>query len=205
MPELGHGDPSLHGAAIRRILLPAQSYVRHRITKYPLKEQVAIAYDKLMKTKHYVARDKALAARYPFVAMPSRDDEGWLIVFPDIPGVVGFATTWDAIGVEAQNILGGWFDGEAEDGHPSPAPTPEWNPVERQPGDYSLPTLYSTKMSRTYWVSRSARSRSSRPPGAWAARSPMDSSSRQRTLKRCTIDDSAAPGKRHSGIESSGG
>lgn len=145
IPELGHGDPSLHGAAIRRILLPAQSYVRHRITKYPLKEQVAIAYDKLMKTKHYVARDKALAARYPFVAMPSRDDEGWLIVFPDIPGVVGFATTWDAIGVEAQNILAGWFEGEAEDGHPLPAPTPEWNPVERQPGDYSLPTLYSTE------------------------------------------------------------
>ena len=26
-----------------------------------------------------------------------------------------------------------------------PAPTPEWNPVERQPGEYSLPTLYSTE------------------------------------------------------------
>lgn len=161
IPELGHGDPSLHGAAIRRILLPAQSYVRHRITKYPLKEQVAIAYDKLMKTKHSVARDKALAARYPFVATPSRDDEGWSIVFPGIPGVVGFATTWDAIGVEAQNILAGWFEGKAEDGHPSPAPTSEWNPVERQPGDYSLPTLYSTEdVANILGVQKLAASRS---------------------------------------------
>ncbi len=95
--------------------------------------------------KQYTTLESALRANYPFVAIPSHDGKGWSIVFPDIPGVVGFATAWDDIGAEAQAILAEWLQAEADDGHPLPAPTPEWNPIHRRADDFSLPTLYSTE------------------------------------------------------------
>lgn len=95
--------------------------------------------------KHYTTLENALAAKYPFVATPSHDGDGWSIIFPDIPGVVGFAETWDGIGTEAQTILAEWLQREDEDGHPLPKPTPEWNPIQRQPDSYSIPAIYSTE------------------------------------------------------------
>lgn len=92
----------------------------------------------------YTTPDAALAAKYPFAALPTEDGRGWEIVFPDIPGVVGFATTWDAVGTEAETILQIHIEGMIEDGHPIPAPDVEWNPVTRGPDDYRLPETYSS-------------------------------------------------------------
>lgn len=92
----------------------------------------------------YLPLPAALAAKYPFAAIPEADGSGWSIVFPDIPGVVGFATTWNDIGAEARVILAGWLTGEDEDGHLLPGPTPDWDPIQRQPGDFDMPSLSSS-------------------------------------------------------------
>jgi predicted RNase H-like HicB family nuclease len=103
----------------------------------------------------YTDLDSALTAKYPFAAIPTQDGEGWEIVFPDIPGVIGFADTWQAIGEEARAILHFHLEGTAEDGHPLPAPNHDWNPVAREPGDFAIPTLYSAdEASRALGISR---------------------------------------------------
>lgn len=82
--------------------------------------------------------EKALAAKYPFAAIPLSNGDGWEIVFPDIPGVIGLAETWEAIGQEARTILTEWLTLENEDRHPLPAPTVDWNPIYRSPGDFAV-------------------------------------------------------------------
>jgi predicted RNase H-like HicB family nuclease len=92
----------------------------------------------------YLDLDEALAAKYPFAAIPAHGGDGWEIVFPDVPGVVGYAETWEGIGEEARSILSEWLHLEHEDGHSLPAPDYEWNPIKRSPGDFTVPRLYST-------------------------------------------------------------
>jgi predicted RNase H-like HicB family nuclease len=95
--------------------------------------------------KSYVDLNSALGAKYPFAAIPAPDGEGWEIVFPDVPGVVGFAESWEAIGVEARAILAEWLTLEDEDGNPLPAPDTNWIPIARDPEDFELPKLFSTE------------------------------------------------------------
>ncbi len=95
--------------------------------------------------KHPIELDKALSTKYPFAAIPDPEGEGWEIVFPDIPGVVGYAESWEAIGEEARSILSEWMVLEDEDGHPLPPPSDDWNPIERQPDDFAVPKLYSAE------------------------------------------------------------
>lgn len=92
----------------------------------------------------YTTPEHALAAKYPFAAIPSPAGDGWEIVFPDIAGVVGFSETWEGIGPEAELILSEWITGEAEDGHPIPSPSPDWDPIEVEPSDFRLPEVYSS-------------------------------------------------------------
>lgn len=93
----------------------------------------------------YTTPERALAAKYPFVALPTADGDGFEIVFPDIAGVVGFSETWEGIGAEAQSILSEWIELSAEDGHPIPAPSGDWSPIERELGDFTLPDVYSAQ------------------------------------------------------------
>lgn len=94
---------------------------------------------------NYIALADALAAKYPFAALPDPDGEGWEIVFPDIAGVVGFSETWEGIGEEARSILQEWLAASADAGNPLPAPSQEWDPITRQPGDFRVPALASTE------------------------------------------------------------
>lgn len=97
----------------------------------------------------YVDLDTALTSNYPFAAIPLPGGDGWEIVFPDIPGVIGFAETWDAIGNEAHSILAEWLTIEDEDGRPLPAPDHEWTPVSRNRGDFDVPRLHSAEDAAT--------------------------------------------------------
>lgn len=96
-------------------------------------------------TAKYITLGDALAAKYPFVALPDPDGEGWEIVFPDIAGVVGFSETWEGIGAEARSILREWLEASADEGNPLPAPSEDWDPITRDPEDFRLPTLVSTE------------------------------------------------------------
>jgi predicted RNase H-like HicB family nuclease len=93
----------------------------------------------------YLTLEDALAANYPFAALPVPDGEGWEIVFPDIAGVVGFSETWEGIGEEARSILRDWLEASAEEGNPLPAPSCDWDPITREPEDFRLPVLASTQ------------------------------------------------------------
>ena len=95
-------------------------------------------------SKH-ISGPAALATKYPFAAFPTPDGDGWEIVFPDIAGVVGFSETWVGIGREAETILAEWIEAATEDGFAIPAPSLDWDPIERQPGAFKLPKLYSSE------------------------------------------------------------
>lgn len=94
---------------------------------------------------HYIALDDALAAKYPFAALPDPEGEGWEIVFPDIAGVVGFSETWEGIGAEARSILREWLVASAEEGNPLPAPSEDWDPITRGLEEFRVPALVSTE------------------------------------------------------------
>lgn len=65
---------------------------------------------------------RILARRYPFTATLN-EDGSWYIIFPDLPGIMTSAATWDEIGPTAQEALRLWLQTELEDGHPIPLPT----------------------------------------------------------------------------------
>lgn len=118
---------------------PTYDEVRERLSRQPLPTSLS------MTSHSYLPLPPALNAKYPFAALPEPDGSGWSIVFPDIPGVVGFAANWHEIGTEAQAILAEWLTGEDEDEHPLPGPTPDWDPIRRQPSDFALPALSSAE------------------------------------------------------------
>lgn len=63
---------------------------------------------------------------YSFVVQP--DGDQWFIFYPDLPGVMTQAETWDEIGAMAQDALEGWIESQVEDHRPIPEPRFEMNP-----------------------------------------------------------------------------
>jgi predicted RNase H-like HicB family nuclease len=68
--------------------------------------------------------DAALLARYPFEAV-LEDEEGgaWAIFFPDAPGCMTRAETWEEIGPAAREALHWWLQASDESGLHLPAPS----------------------------------------------------------------------------------
>jgi predicted RNase H-like HicB family nuclease len=68
--------------------------------------------------------DTALLARYPFEAI-LEDEEGsaWAIFFPDAPGCMTRAETWEEIGPAAREALRSWLNGSDASGMYLPAPS----------------------------------------------------------------------------------
>jgi predicted RNase H-like HicB family nuclease len=68
--------------------------------------------------------DAALLARYPFEAI-LEDEEGsaWAIFFPDAPGCMTRAETWEEIGPAALEALHSWLNGSDASGMYLPAPS----------------------------------------------------------------------------------
>src|SRR4051812_13630 len=66
--------------------------------------------------------EEALAARYPFEAQVYADGT-WGFRFPDLPGLSGYAETWEEIGPAAQESVRVHLEFMARDGDPLPAPT----------------------------------------------------------------------------------
>jgi predicted RNase H-like HicB family nuclease len=68
--------------------------------------------------------DAALMARYPFEAI-LEDEEGgaWAIFFPDAPGCMTNAKTWEEIGPAAREALHWWLESSDESGMYLPAPS----------------------------------------------------------------------------------
>lgn len=83
--------------------------------------------------------------QYPFVVIPVEDGSGWTIQFPDLPGATGFVSDISDIGKEVEIVQSLWLDGIEEDGMEVPTPSYDWNPINRQPGDFKVGKVYTTK------------------------------------------------------------
>jgi predicted RNase H-like HicB family nuclease len=72
-----------------------------------------------------------LARGYTFIAKADREEGGWVIVYPDLPGAVTQADVWEEIGEMAEDALRTWVEAQLESGRPIPEPTdvpiPEWD------------------------------------------------------------------------------
>lgn len=68
---------------------------------------------------------EARQRRYPFVVLPDEtEDDGYSIVFPDLPGVSSWSPTLEEIPQNVREVLDLEFDGSEEDGWLVPAPSP---------------------------------------------------------------------------------
>lgn len=68
---------------------------------------------------------------YSFVAAADLDDGGWVIKYPDLPGCMTTADTYDEIATEARAALEAWATSRINHGEPIPEPgnypLPEWD------------------------------------------------------------------------------
>jgi predicted RNase H-like HicB family nuclease len=75
--------------------------------------------------------DEVMARQYTFVAKADLEDGGWIVMFPDLPGVMTQAEAWEDIAAMARDALSAWVEAQLEDGRPIPEPgdypLPEWN------------------------------------------------------------------------------
>lgn len=89
-----------------------------------------------MSTQDRIA--EILTRPYSFIAVADQDDGGWVIYYPDLPGVITQADTFEEVGEMAKDALETWVAAQVEDGAPVPEPRytsdPEWDwsTVEQQ-------------------------------------------------------------------------
>ncbi len=75
--------------------------------------------------------EEILARNYTFIAKADLENGGWVVMYPDLPGVMTQAETYEEIAVMAKDALRAWAEAQIEDGRPIPEPSdfamPEWN------------------------------------------------------------------------------
>lgn len=87
--------------------------------------------------------EDVMERQYTLIAKADPVSGGWVIMFPDLPGVMTQADTYEEIGAMAKEALEAWAKAQIEDGLPIPEPgdypLPEWN------WDAAGPALLTTK------------------------------------------------------------
>lgn len=82
---------------------------------------------------------------YPFVVIPEPDGSGWTVQFPDLPGATGFVENLEDVPSEVLEIQSFWLEDLDNDGRDHPAPSFDWDPIDRQPDDFTVGKVYTTK------------------------------------------------------------
>lgn len=83
--------------------------------------------------------DEVMRRGYSFVVYGEPDGGGWSIIYPDLPGCMSQADTWDEIGVMAEDALRTWVEAMVEADRPIPEPVEpplpvwDWSTVGEQP------------------------------------------------------------------------
>ena len=79
--------------------------------------------------------DDIMKRHYSFFAAADLEDGGWVIKYPDLPGCMTTADTYEEIAINARNALEAWMKLSIEAGdtipEPSDYPLPEWNWPDR--------------------------------------------------------------------------
>lgn len=82
---------------------------------------------------------------YPFVVIPEPDESGWTVQFPDLPGATGFVQKLEDLPSEVLAVQSFWLEDLDKDGREHPAPSHDWDPINRQPDDFTVGKVYTTK------------------------------------------------------------
>jgi predicted RNase H-like HicB family nuclease len=86
---------------------------------------------------------EVMTRHYTFIAKADLETGGWFIMYPDLPGVMTQAETYEEIGRMAREALELWVEAQLEDELPIPEPSdiplPEWD------WDTVGPALLTTK------------------------------------------------------------
>lgn len=93
---------------------------------------------------------------YSFMAVADHEAGGWVIFYPDLPGVMTQADTYEEAAVMAKEALETWVEAALEDGRPIPEPTfdadPNWDWTSVRPTN-ELPTMTTEEVARELGVS----------------------------------------------------
>jgi len=75
--------------------------------------------------------EEVLSRNYTFIAKADLDDGGWVVMYPDLPGVMTQAETYEEVATMAKDALRAWAKAQIADGRPIPEPSdfemPEWD------------------------------------------------------------------------------
>jgi len=74
--------------------------------------------------------EEVLRRNYSFIAKADLEDGGWIIFYPDLPGVMSHAESYDDIGEITEDALRTWVEAQIQAGRPIPEPAelelPDW-------------------------------------------------------------------------------
>jgi len=97
-----------------------------------------------------------LARPYSFIAVADQEDGGWVVFYPDLPGVMTQADTYEEVAIMAKDALETWVEAAVEDGRSIPEPTfnadPEWDWSTVKPMD-EVPTLTTSDVANDLNIS----------------------------------------------------
>lgn len=95
--------------------------------------------------------DEILRTPYTFIAIADQDDGGWVIIYPDLPGCVTQADTYEEAARMAKDAFETWITYRHEEGLPIPEPAfnadPSWDWDSVRPLD-EIPTLTTRDVAR---------------------------------------------------------
>lgn len=107
-----------------------------------------------MNNKQRIAQ--ILARPYSFIAVADQEDGGWVVFYPDLPGLMTQADTYEEIAFMAKEALEGWVEVQVEDGRSVPEPTftadPDWDWDSVKPTNES-PTMTTAEVAAELGVS----------------------------------------------------
>ncbi|MDQ3540932.1 MAG: type II toxin-antitoxin system HicB family antitoxin, partial [Chloroflexota bacterium] len=97
-----------------------------------------------------------LARPYSFIAVADQDDGGWVVFYPDLPGVMTQADTYEEVAFMAKEALELWVEFQVEDGRPVPEPTfeadPDWDWDTVRPTS-EIPTMTTAEVAEELEIS----------------------------------------------------
>jgi predicted RNase H-like HicB family nuclease len=100
--------------------------------------------------------DDILRTPYTFIAIADHDDGGWVITYPDLPGCITQADTYDEAARMARDAFESWVTYRFDEGLPIPEPAfaadPSWDWDSVRPHD-EVPTFTTREVARELEVS----------------------------------------------------
>jgi len=75
--------------------------------------------------------EEVMSRNYTFIAKADLESGGWVVMYPDLPGVMTQAETYEEVATMAKDALRAWVEAQIEDGRPIPEPSdfqiPQWD------------------------------------------------------------------------------